>query len=119
MSPTSSNMGSEMKLVLLVTLALGSLSLGGCGTFSDRLCGPRVAPPAVNPVYYRGVRFDILAAKEGGAKRLMLLDIPFSAIWDTFRVPFLAHEEWTRKLELNKSSEGASAGSRSRVGLRE
>ncbi len=108
-----------MKRVLLVTLAIGSLSLGGCGTFSDQLCGPRVAPPAKNPVYYCGVRFDIGVAKEGGYNLLMLLDLPFSAIWDTLRVPFLAHQEWVKKLELKKASEGVTAGSQAQVGPRE
>lgn len=92
-----------MVRVLLLLLAIGSLSLGGCGTFSDQLCGPVAPPPARNPVYYRGVRFDILAAKEGGWYWLAFLDIPFSAIWDTLRVPSLMFEERARARKANEA----------------
>ena len=39
-------------------LAICSLSLSGCGTFSDMICGP--VDPINDPVYYRGVRFDVM-----------------------------------------------------------
>ena len=35
-------------------LAIYCLSFGGCGTFSDALCGP-----VTNDAYYRGVRLDV------------------------------------------------------------
>ena len=74
----------------LAILAIHSLSLTGCGTFSDRMCGP------INDhVYYRGVRLDVQAVKEGGPKVLMAADIPFSAITDTVSVPFIAYQELT------------------------
>jgi uncharacterized protein YceK len=74
----------------LVLVAIGSLSLGGCGTFSDKMCGP-----ANDHVFYRGVRFDVEAIKEGGPRILMVADIPFSAVADTLLVPSLAYQELT------------------------
>ncbi len=62
----------------LVILAICSVLLAGCGTFSDFMSGP-----ADDHVFYRGVRLDVAAAKEGGWKTLMAADIPFSAIADT------------------------------------
>jgi uncharacterized protein YceK len=60
------------------------LSLSGCGTFSDAMCGP------INDhVFYRGVRLDVQAVKEGGPMVLMAADIPFSAVADTLCVPVL------------------------------
>jgi uncharacterized protein YceK len=74
----------------LIVLAVGSLPLIGCGTFSDALCGP-----ANDHVFYRGVRFDVEAIKEGGPIILMVADIPFSAVADTLLVPSLAYQELT------------------------
>ncbi|MCE9530862.1 MAG: hypothetical protein K8T89_07030 [Planctomycetes bacterium] len=73
---------------ILVILAICSLSLSGCGTFSDVLAGP-----FDDRVYYRGVRMDIEAAKEGGAMTLMAADIPFSAVADTILIPFIVYAE--------------------------
>lgn len=70
--------------------AICALSLCVCGTFSDAVCGP-----ISDHVYYRGVRFDIQAAKEGGPKRRMAADLPLSAVADTLMVPYLAYHELT------------------------
>ncbi len=82
---------------LLVTMLLFSVT--GCGTFSDALCGP--CRPGYNYPYYRGVRFDALCVKEGGANTLMAADMPLSAIADTALVPFIAYDQLT-----NSSSHG-------------
>jgi uncharacterized protein YceK len=75
---------------MLAILAICSLSLSGCGTFSDAMCGP------VNDhLFYRGVRMDVAAVKEGGPMTLMAADIPFSAVADTLLVPYLAYQELT------------------------
>jgi len=75
----------------LVILAVCNLSLGGCGTFSDAMCGPA----GDNHVFYRGVRLDVEGVKEGGPMVLMAADIPFSAVADTLLVPYLAYHELT------------------------
>ena len=72
---------------LLALLGAGSFCLSGCGTFSDSICGP-----ATDHVFYRGVRLDVLAIKEGGWKTLMVADIPFSAILDTLMIPYLGYQ---------------------------
>jgi hypothetical protein len=52
------------------------------------MCGP------INDhIFYRGVRLDVAAVKEGGAMAAMAADIPFSALADTVLVPFLACHE--------------------------
>lgn len=81
---------------LLAILALYSVSFSGCGTFSDALCGP-----IDKHIYYRGVRLDAQAIKEGGTKVLLAADIPFSAVADTLLVPFLAYQEWTAPQRIN------------------
>jgi hypothetical protein len=54
------------------------------------MCGP------VNDhVFYRGVRLDVAAVREGGSMALMAADIPFSAVADTQLVPYLAYHELT------------------------
>src|SRR5262249_58555266 len=65
--------------------------LTGCGTFSDAVCGP--VGPGYDYAYYRGVRFDALAVKEGGPMVLMAADMPLSAIADTVLVPFIAYNQ--------------------------
>jgi hypothetical protein len=52
------------------------------------MCGP-----SDGHVLYRGVRLDVEAVKEGGAKTLMAADIPFSAVADTLLVPYLVYYE--------------------------
>jgi uncharacterized protein YceK len=79
-----------MRRALLAILVMSALSLGGCGTFSDAICGP-----ANNHVFYRGVRLDVEALKKGGPKMLMAADIPFSAVADMLLVPYLAYREQT------------------------
>jgi hypothetical protein len=54
------------------------------------MCGP-----IDNHVFYRGVRLDAQAVKEGGPKVLMAADIPFSAVADTLLVPYFAYHELT------------------------
>lgn len=49
------------------------------------MCGP-----IDDHVFYRGVRLDFQAAKEGGSKTLMVADIPFSAVADTVLIPYYA-----------------------------
>lgn len=79
-----------MTRIALVILAACSLTLSSCGTFADAMSGP------VNDhVYYRGVRLDVTAAKEGGPTSLMAADIPLSAVADTFLVPYLAYHQLT------------------------
>ncbi len=79
-----------MRRSALAILAACGLSLSGCGTFSDALCGP------INDhVFYRGVRLDVQAVKEGGPKVLLAADIPFSVVADTLLVPCLAYRQWT------------------------
>lgn len=84
-------------------VAICSLSLSGCGTFSDAICGPITAVYEVDPagvkvakvkdhIFYRGVRLDVQAVKEGGPMTLMAADIPFSAVADTLLVPYLAYQ---------------------------
>jgi uncharacterized protein YceK len=70
-------------------LACWSVFLVGCGTFSDAFCGP-----IDDHVFYRGVRFDIAAVKEGGALTLLAADIPLSALADTFWAPVLAYQQF-------------------------
>ena len=65
-----------------------SLSLSGCGSFSDAMCGP-----ITDHTYYPGVRFDVMAAQEGGTHTFMAADIPLSAIVDTVLLPYLAYRE--------------------------
>jgi uncharacterized protein YceK len=80
-----------MSRLIFALIGAGFLGLTGCGTFSDAMCGP-----IDNHVYYRGVRFDIEAVKEGGTNTLMAADIPFSAIADTLLIPYYArtaHQE--------------------------
>ncbi len=81
---------------LLVTMLLFSVT--GCGTFSDALCGP--CGPGYDYAYYRGVRFDALCVKEGGAKTLMAADMPLSAIADTALVPVIACNQFSTVLAV-------------------
>jgi hypothetical protein len=54
------------------------------------MCGP-----ITDHTYYRGVRFDVMAAQEGGTHTLMAADIPLSAVVDTALLPYLAYRELT------------------------
>lgn len=80
-----------MSPAVSVGVALGCLSIAGCGTFSDAICGP-----VSDRVYYRGTRFDLLAIREGGAKVLLVADLPLSALVDTALIPYFAYQEATR-----------------------
>jgi uncharacterized protein YceK len=95
---------------MLVILATCSLSLSGCGTFSDAMCGP-----IDDHVFYRGVRLDVEAVKEGGPMVLMAADIPFSAVADTLLVPYLVYHELTdppRKSRQSVTDEKANSNKR-------
>lgn len=74
----------------------------GCGTFSDAMCGP-----IDNNIYYRGVRLDIAAVKEGGPKTLLAADIPLSAVADTLLIPYYARVHREREANLRIRSETA------------
>src|SRR2546421_2075639 len=75
-----------VRAIVVATLAVMAISLAGCGTFSDAVCGP------INDhVFYRGVRLDVEAVKEGGPRALMAADIPFSAIADTILLPYATY----------------------------
>ncbi len=79
-----------MSRSMLIILTICSLSLSGCGTFSDAMCGP------INDhVFYRGVRLDVAAVNEGGPMTIMAADIPFSTVADTLLVPYLVYHELT------------------------
>jgi uncharacterized protein YceK len=92
-----------------VILAMAGVSLGGCGTFADMMCGPISTDKG--PPLYGGVQMDLALFKQSGdelvsqgpgkedqptsvAKAVlagyMLLavaDLPFSAIADTVLLP--------------------------------
>ena len=76
---------------MLVILAICSVSLSGCGTFSDAFCGP-----IDDHVYYRGVRLDVAAVKGGGAMTLMAADLPLSAVADSLLLPLLLYADMTQ-----------------------
>jgi uncharacterized protein YceK len=77
-----------MARAALIILAIGLPLLSGCGTFADAMAGP-----ADDHLYYRGVRLDLAAAKEGAA--IMALDLPFSACADTILAPSIAFRQMT------------------------
>jgi uncharacterized protein YceK len=73
-----------MARTIAVTLfAAVAIFFAGCGTLSDAMCGP-----IDDHIFYRGVRLDVAAVKEGGPKTLMAADIPFSALADTALLPY-------------------------------
>lgn len=74
-----------MRRLVLALIGAGGVGLSGCGTFSDAMCGP-----ISDHTYYRGVRFDVAVAKQGGAGLLFVADIPFSAVADTLLIPHYA-----------------------------
>jgi uncharacterized protein YceK len=76
-------------LTRFALLAAGCVTLTGCGTFSDAICGP-----ANDQAYYRGVSFDLLAAHEG--KVFMLVDIPFSFVADSMRAVVIAYDRFQK-----------------------
>jgi uncharacterized protein YceK len=79
-----------MMRLTLVILALCGIALSGCGTFSDGMYGS-----IDEHVYYRGVRYDVHAATEGGLFALMAIDTPLSAVADTLLVPAIVYFELT------------------------
>jgi uncharacterized protein YceK len=79
-------------------LAIVCLSMIGCGTCSDIMCGP-----TDDHVYYRGVRMDVEVAKEGGWPSLMILDVPFSAAADTAIAVVMVPWQMLELLEPSRS----------------
>ncbi len=77
-----------MSRCLLAVLAACSLSVCGCGTFSDAICGP-----INDQVYYRGVSMDLAATTEGYP--IYAADIPLSFVADTVLLPVGVYQEWT------------------------
>jgi uncharacterized protein YceK len=77
-----------MRRTVVLLLAVCPLMLGGCGTFFDALAGP-----VDDHYYYRGVRLDVAAVNDGVP--IMALDLPLSALVDTFMIPAIAYEQWT------------------------
>jgi uncharacterized protein YceK len=96
---------------IAVILAGCVITVGGCGTMTDVMCGP------VPLRYYAGVQNDAAIVKAGGDYiywgpskfveprdaghaiafiALGLADMPFSAVADTFVLPlaFAAHRAW-------------------------
>jgi uncharacterized protein YceK len=76
-----------MSRCLLAAIAVCSLSLSGCGTFSDAICGP-----LNDQVYYRGVSEDISGAAAGYL--FYAADITLSFVADTVLLPSEAYQEW-------------------------
>jgi uncharacterized protein YceK len=95
-----------MSRSILALIGAGCLCLTGCGTFSDAICGP-----IGGPVYYRGVRMDIEAVKEGGKMALMAADIPFSAVADTLLIPYYTYGYFISEANLQSRSETAPSTS--------
>lgn len=83
----------------LIFLAMCGLSLSGCGTLSDAICGP-----FTDQVCYRGVTMDVGAAVAGGPGILAVADLPFSAVADTVMVPYLAYHKLTDPPRKNAPS---------------
>jgi uncharacterized protein YceK len=79
-----------MARITLVLLALGSVAVSGCGTFSDSMYGP-----VNDQAYYRGVAFDVAAVKEGGPSVFMAADVPLSLVADTMLIPIIAGGQLT------------------------
>jgi uncharacterized protein YceK len=83
---------------LLVTLVFAA---SGCGSFSDAICGPR----GDDYLYYRGVRFDLLAIKDKDTwpwAPLLVLDMPFSAAVDTALAPYIAWQVYQGEIGSGK-----------------
>jgi uncharacterized protein YceK len=79
-----------VRKTVAATLALLAVSLSGCGTFNDAICGPLHSVP-----FYSGVQFDVEMAIRGGdglprpLEWFALADIPLSAVADTVLVPVI------------------------------
>lgn len=95
-----------MSRSILALIGAGCLCLTGCGTFSDAICGP-----IDSHVFYRGVRLDIEAVKEGGKMTLMAADIPFSAVVDTLLIPYYTCSHFIIEANLRSRSETAPSTS--------
>ena len=94
-----------LRALAVVVGAATMILLSGCGTFGDMLAGP-----IDDHVFYRGVRLDVEAAKEGGSNLILLADLPFSAVADSLLVPFAlslygAVPEAARRLDPEKQRE--------------
>jgi uncharacterized protein YceK len=73
---------------MIVAFAIPLLCCG-CGTLSDMTCGPGGGGP-----YYRGVRMDAMAIREGHPLTpLLVADVPVSAVADTAMVPYITYEQ--------------------------
>src|SRR5262249_48166376 len=86
--------GSGMRTTLMI-LAVCSLLLSGCGTFTNLIAGPIDISsidghPTPRYGFFGGVQTDIAAIQQGGPIILLAADIPFSAFADTILVPCLA-----------------------------
>jgi uncharacterized protein YceK len=95
-----------MSRSILALIGASCLYLTGCGTFSDAMCGP-----IDNHVFYRGVRLDIEAIKEGGKMTLLAADIPFSAMADTLLIPYYTCGHFILEANLRSRSETAPSTS--------
>ena len=90
--------------LLIAAIAMPVTAIG-CGTFSDTLCGP--VQHDNEPKYYRGVRMDLDAVKQGGWWMLMAADLPLSAVADTLLIPHHAAIAKERRIssKLQESEE--------------
>ncbi len=85
---------------LFLSLTISPLLLTGCGTFADAISGP-----SDDHCFYRGVRMDVSAIQEGGRGRVLIADLPFSAIADTLMVPYIASLYLAYELAPSDASE--------------
>lgn len=77
----------------VILALLAPLLSCGCGTLSDMTCGPGGGGP-----YYRGVRMDAMAIREGHPLApLLVADLPVSAVADTAMVPYVAYKRGKEK----------------------
>jgi uncharacterized protein YceK len=95
---------------MLAILAVCGLSLTGCGTFGDAICGP-----ISDQVYYRGVSMDLAATFEG--MPWVAADIPLSFVADTVLLPSQSYQEWKHPrphMDLWRTEEEQKAADKSR-----
>jgi uncharacterized protein YceK len=70
---------------VVIVLAMVTVSIAGCGTSSDAMCGPI----GEGPRFYRGVWTDAQAVRQFSplACPLFVADMPLSAVADTLLIP--------------------------------